>query len=101
MPKLIQDEVDLNYEAFQKLLPTIVTSHHGKYALMKDQEIKGYYSSAADARGAGNLAFPDKMFSIQHVTDESIQLRFYNYAVLNNNVQPASRTNNSSDSVSA
>jgi hypothetical protein len=77
----IQEEVDRNYEEFQKLLPTIIRDHGGKYALMKDGRIVNYFSTAEDARNAGEAAIPDGIFSIQFVTDTPINLGYFNYAV--------------------
>ena len=82
MNRSVQEEVDRNYEAFQRLLPSIINQHRGKYALMKNGEIVGYYSSPIDARSAADLAFKGEMFSIQHVSDMSINLGFYTDAVL-------------------
>lgn len=81
MEKTIQDEVDQNYEAFEAILPRILADHAGKYALMKNGEVVGYYTSATDARSAADLAFKDGFFSIQHVTDVSINLGFFTDAV--------------------
>lgn len=81
MVKTTQDEVDQNFEEFEKLLPNILPQHRGKFALMRDGKITGYFSSAADARSAADLAFKDGLFSIQHVTDSSINLGFYTDAM--------------------
>ena len=81
MVKTVQDEVDQNFEEFEKLLPSILPHHRGQFALMRDGKIMGYYSSPADARSAADLAFKDGLFSIQHVTDLSINLGFYTDAM--------------------
>lgn len=81
MAKTVQEEVDLNYDAFHKALPSILPLHMGKFALMKDCAIVGYYSSASDACAAADLAFKDGLFSIQHVTDSSVNLGFYTDAM--------------------
>jgi hypothetical protein len=84
----IQEEVDRNFEEFEKLLPTIIGAYREKYALMKDRKILGYYSSAEDARVAASSFIADGIYSIQHVTDTSINLGFFSYAVLSVSVQP-------------
>jgi hypothetical protein len=81
MSRTISEEVDLNYEAFQKLLPTIDPENREKFALMKDQRILGFYSSAEDARTAAESFIEDKLYSIQQVTPGIIDLGFFNYAV--------------------
>ena len=81
MTRTIQEEVDRNYEAFLTLLPSIIQQFREKHALMKDGKILGYYSSADDAHTAASAFIADGLFSIQHVTDSSINLGFFNYAV--------------------
>ena len=83
----IQEEVDGNYEEFRKLLPSIIPDHRGQFALMKDRKILNFFSTAADARTAAESFISDGIFSIQQVTDLSIDLGYYNYAVPINNVQ--------------
>ncbi|MGH7068952.1 MAG: hypothetical protein ACREFO_02920 [Acetobacteraceae bacterium] len=76
-----QEEVDRNYEAFLKILPSILRANRNKYALMKDEKILGYYGTAADARVAADTFIADGRFSIQEVTDSSVDLGFYTDAV--------------------
>ena len=77
----IQEEVDRNYEAFQKLLPTIIAEHRGKYALMRDEKIVNYFTTPIDAGAAAELLYPDGLFSIQHVTDAPLDLGYFSYAI--------------------
>lgn len=84
----IQEEVDLNYEAFRVLLPQIIGVHRDRYALMKDGKIVNYFTSAEDARVAAESFIKDGLFSIQHVTDASINLGFFNYAVHGDSLRP-------------
>jgi hypothetical protein len=80
---IIQEEVDRNYEAFTKMLPSILPRHRDKYALMKSGEIIGYFSTAEDARTAGDIKFiEDKIFSIQQVSDAALNLGFYTDAIV-------------------
>ena len=67
-------EVDANYEAFVRLLPTIIDRHRGQYVLMKNKRILDYFSSAIEAWTAGELMVQDKLFSIQEVTDVPVDL---------------------------
>ena len=84
--KKIQKEVDDNYEVFKKILvknkDNMLESQLGKYALMKEREIKGYYSSWEDANQAGNLAYEDGIFSIQKVHKDRIDLGYFSHAVV-------------------
>ncbi|MBI4082744.1 MAG: hypothetical protein HY423_09050 [Candidatus Lambdaproteobacteria bacterium] len=76
-----QEQVDRNFEAFKKLLPKILNEHRNKFALMKDGEIVGYYSTAEDARQTGERFFANQPYSIQQVTDVLIDLGFFSHAV--------------------
>ena len=38
-----QQEADRNYEQFERLLPSILHDHAGKFALMKSGEIRGFF----------------------------------------------------------
>ena len=75
----LQSEIDNNYEAFIKLLPSLLPIHRGKFALMHDGEIVGFYSSWNDARTTGEKFHKDK-YSIQEVTDKPEDLGFFSYA---------------------
>jgi hypothetical protein len=81
MARTIQEEVDRNYEVFRQLLPTIIQEHRGAYALMREGDIVTYFTTAVDARTAGEQLFPDGLFSIQQVTDTAINLGYFSYAV--------------------
>jgi hypothetical protein len=83
-----QDEVDHNFDEFRKALPQLLATHRDKYALMKGGKILGYYSTANDAAEAAAAFIPDGLYSIQEVTDASINLGFYTHAVPVDTVQP-------------
>jgi hypothetical protein len=76
-------QVDRNYEAFKRLLPEILSSHAGKFAVMHDEQIVEYFDSLADAVRFGNTEFGDANFSIQEVTSQNINLGYYSYALHN------------------
>jgi hypothetical protein len=76
-----QAEVDRNWEAFQKLLPSIIETHRNKFALMRKGEIVSYYSTALDARTTGEKFFADGLYSIQQVTDVPVDLGYFSHAV--------------------
>jgi len=79
-----QDEVNQNYEAFLKLLPTLLATHRDKYALMKGGKILGFFSTAQDARSAANLSISDKIYSIQLVSNTAINVGYYTNALVIN-----------------
>jgi hypothetical protein len=74
-------EIDRNLEGFLQLLPSLMAEHKGQYALLRHGAVVGYHQSAIDAQIAGNRQFEDRMFSIQQITDEAVELGWYSYAV--------------------
>ena len=72
-------QIDQNYDAFVRILGSIIEHHRDKLALMRDGEIVGYYDKPGDANRAGVEMFPDQIFSIQEVTDEPIDLGFWSH----------------------
>lgn len=73
-------QVDINYDAFQRMLGTIIGEHRGQYALMRDRQIVDYFARPGDAYDEGKARFDDGYFSIQEVTDEPIHLGFWSLA---------------------
>lgn len=80
MTHALDDEVDGNFDAFQAMLPNVINVHRGKFALMRNREIKGYYSTLRGALEAGQQ-FADRLFSIQEVTDRPADLGLFSHAV--------------------
>lgn len=78
----IQDEVDRNYDAFEAILPELLHLNRGKFALMKDGKVIGFFSTALDAKTAGDQIVTDLIYSIQLVDDGSISLGFYTDAIV-------------------
>lgn len=83
-----QAEVDRNYAEFVKQLPALLPLYRDKFALMKGGKILGYYTTAQDAAEAAQTFIKDGLFSIQEVTDVSINLGFFTHAVPVDHVQP-------------
>ena len=79
-----QKQVDDNFSVFQKKLDSgvIPEDKYGFFALMRNGEIVGYYTTWEDANAAGLLAFTDQLFSIQEVTDKVVELGFFTYAIV-------------------
>ena len=76
-----QDQVDRNYESFQKRLPDLLQTHAGKFALMRDGEVVDIFDSMADAARAGRRLYPDGLFSVQKITDQKVDLGYFSHAV--------------------
>ena len=82
MAHAIHDEVEHNYQAFRANLPQMLTTYRGKFALLRQQEVVGFFDTARDAYVAGRLLYAtDQLFSIQEVAEATpISLRFLAYA---------------------
>jgi hypothetical protein len=76
-----QREIDDNLAYFLAEMPRIPSSHRGKFALLRHKNIAGYYDTVTDALGAGNSLYPDKLFSVQQVTDTAVDLGYYSHAM--------------------
>jgi hypothetical protein len=76
-----QQEVDANLAAFLEELPNIPALYRGKFALLRDRKIVGYYDTVSDALDIAKKLYPDDRFSVQIVTDVGVNLGYYSYAV--------------------
>jgi hypothetical protein len=73
-------EIDRNYEVFQVALPQILKTHYAQTALLRQQNLVGFYPDAKDAIHAGKSMFGDNMFSIQKVEPQTpIDLGWYSH----------------------
>jgi hypothetical protein len=75
-------EVDHNYDAFMRMLATLLPEHRDELALMRDGQIVAFFKKPAEAYRAGVERFPDGIFSIQEVTDEPIDLGFWSHVAV-------------------
>jgi hypothetical protein len=72
-------QVDQNYDAFVRMLGTILGEHRDQLALMRDGKVVDFYRTPREALEAAVDKFPDGIFSIQEVTDEPIDLGFWSH----------------------
>ena len=79
-----QEEVDSNFRALEKLFSDgkIPSEKYNTYALMRNGEITGYYDTWNDAEQAGVLAYKDRIFSVQEVTQRAANLGYYSHALV-------------------
>jgi hypothetical protein len=82
MAQAHQKQVDENFEVFSRLLPELLKSHPGKYALMHSGEVIDFFDTISDAVRYGHAKFGDMDFSIQEITNHKINLGFHSYALL-------------------
>lgn len=76
-----QEAVDKNYVVFKKLLPELLKTHSGKFALLRNEEVVELFDTARDAMIYGQKEYPDGLFSIQHVTDTVVDLGYFSHAM--------------------
>ncbi len=82
MPDRLQEEIEGNYKAFMEQLPALLSTHAGKFALMRHAEIVEYFDTARDAVTAGERLFSDdRLFSVQEVIETPADLGYFSHAV--------------------
>ena len=79
--KPIQDQIDQNYAAFTALLPDLMKTSAGKWALLRNAEIEAIFDTARDARLAGGKLFADGLFFVQEVRERAVDLGWFSHAV--------------------
>lgn len=65
--RTIEEVVEANFAAFQKILPSLLASKAGQYVLLRDEEVAGYFETAGQAYAKGLASYPDRLFSVQRV----------------------------------
>ncbi len=77
----LQIEVDRNYDWFQRNLKGLLADHDGEFAILRAQRIEGFFVSPGEALRSALSKFPDRIFSIQQVVDEPLDLGFLSLAI--------------------
>ena len=73
-------EVRKNYDAFRKLLPGLLETHPGKFALLRDEKVVEFFDTARDALVFAQSQYADGLFSVQEVNDSVVDLGWYSHA---------------------
>jgi hypothetical protein len=74
-------EVDRNFEVFEQRLPTLLQTHANEFALMRTGEILDFFEDSNAALAAGRARFGSLPFSVQHVSDQQVDLGFFSHAI--------------------
>ena len=74
-----QLEVDKNYKAFKDLLSELIKSDKGRYALMHNSELIACFDTNRDAQQAGKKFLTGNPFSIQKITEKSVNLGIFSH----------------------
>ena len=70
-------EVNKNFIAFQKLLPSIDPRHSGKFAVLRKEKIIDYFDSMSDAAKYADALYEDGLYSLQEVNAKPIDLGIF------------------------
>jgi hypothetical protein len=73
-------EVLGNYEVFKAALPDLIRDHAGRYAAYRHGELVQIFDSFREALAYCADAFSDRIFSIQEITAEAIDLGWFAHA---------------------
>ncbi len=76
----IEKEIDRNFDFFQRSLGDFLTTHEGKFALLKNGGLVHFFDTAFEAEVAGEKRFADGLYSIQQVSEAPADLGFFSYA---------------------
>ena len=72
-------EVDRNYDAFVRLLATLLPEHRDQWAPMHDARIVSIFPDVGTAYDQSRAAYGKQGFLIQEITDEPIDLGFWSH----------------------
>lgn len=76
-----QAEIDRNYDFFQRSLARLLPDYEGQFALIHHAELAAFFDTAGEAYRAGLARYPDRLFSIQLVSGEPVELGNWSVAV--------------------
>lgn len=79
MSEAQRQQIDQNYDAFQRMRGALLAEHRHEHVLIRHRELIDFYATAGDAYRDGLRRFDDGLFSIQEVTDEPIDLGFWSH----------------------
>ncbi len=76
-----QAEIDDNLVFFRDRLGELIADHRDEFALIRHKQIVEFFDTAKDAQAAGARLYPDRLFSVQKVTESPLDLGFFSHAV--------------------
>lgn len=77
----LEEEADRNYDALMARLGSLLPARRGEWALMRHGEIAGYFPDESRALACGRQSYGDGVYSIQQITDRTVDLGFYSHAI--------------------
>jgi hypothetical protein len=76
-----QQEIDDNYDFFQRNLARYLKAHRGQFALLRSRAVVGFFDGPGEAYRSGLARFPDELFSIQEVEDRPAEMGLVSLAL--------------------
>ena len=81
MSEELQQEVDTNFEAFQRILPELFRRNANRWALLRHGTCDACYDTLRDAHTAGRAQYADGLFSVQKISATVVDLGWFSHAV--------------------
>lgn len=79
----IELEVDRNFEYFRTIVDSLMATQAGRYALLRHENVVGFFDTMIEAARNGGVKFLDGFFSVQEVTNQPVDLGFYSHVAGN------------------
>lgn len=73
-------EIERNFQAFQREVGNLIPAKEGKFALLHAEAIEEVFDTLSDAILAGHRKYSNGMFSIQQVSAGAMDLGFFSHA---------------------
>lgn len=89
--ELQRAEAQANYEAFEAELPSLMERYEGKFAVYRHRQLLEFFDDYSVAEVFGRSRFDDGLFSIQEVTQEPLDIRWFKYASDDSDLRPSRR----------
>ena len=70
-------EVDRNFDEFQKMLPDLMKTSPGKWALLRHRKVVDVFDTSGEAVAAGERRYSDGRFSVQEVSIHPVSLGWF------------------------
>lgn len=83
MPNIeaLKEEILANRKLFDRMLPQLLREYRGRFALLRHEKIVDIFATILLAKEQGDERFSDGLFSIQEITDETVDLGIHSHAV--------------------
>jgi len=72
-----EEHLSKNYKAFQKMLPELMITSEGRWAVFKDEKLVAMEDTVTEAINFAMKKYGDEVFSLQEIRDTPIQILHY------------------------